>query len=78
MKIVVALPEELLNFADSEARRRGTTRSGLLAELLDEARVRAQTRRYLDKHGWDATADENAWKAYQNARMALEYADDEW
>ena len=44
MKIGVSLADELVEFADSEAERRGTTRSGLLAELLDEARVRAQTR----------------------------------
>ncbi len=78
MKIIVSLPEELVGFADSEARRRGTTRSKLLAELLVEACVRGQAKRYLDEHGWKVTTDENAWQAYQRARMAHEYADDEW
>lgn len=78
VKIGVSLPAELLEFADAEARRRKTTRSGLLAELLEEARVRAQARAYLDRHGWDVAEDESAWRAYQSARMALEYAEDDW
>lgn len=78
MKIGVSLPDALVEFADHEAQRRGTTRSGLLAELLDEARVRAQTRAYLDKHGWDVAEDEDAWRSYQRARMAQEYAEDDW
>jgi len=78
MKIGVSLSDDLVRFADAEAQRRGTTRSGLLAELLDEARVRAQTRAYLDEHGWDVAEDENAWRAYQRARMAQEYAEDDW
>ncbi len=78
MKIGVSLPAELLEFADAEAQRRGTTRSGLLAELLEEARIRAQARAYLDRHGWDVAEDESAWRAYQSARMALEYAEDDW
>lgn len=78
MKIGVSLSYDLVSFADSEAQRRGTTRSGLLAELLDEARVRAQTSAYLDAHGWDVAEDENAWRAYQRARMAQEYAEDDW
>ncbi|MBP9143405.1 MAG: hypothetical protein KBF21_05460 [Thermoanaerobaculia bacterium] len=78
MKIGVSLTEELVRFADAEAARRGTTRSGLLAELLDEARVRARTRAYLDRHGWDVAEDETAWRDYQRARMAQEYAEDDW
>lgn len=78
MKIGVSLTDDLVSFADAEAQRRGTTRSGLLAELLDEARVRAQTREYLDEHGWDVAEDEDAWRTYQRARMAQEYADDDW
>ena len=78
MKIGVSLSDDLVSFADSEAQRRGTTRSGLLAELLDEARVRAQTRAYLDVHGWDVAEDEDSWRDYQRARMAQEYAEDDW
>ena len=78
MKIGVSLPEELVKFADAEAARRRTTRSALLAELLEAERVREQTRRYLDRHGWDVAEDDKAWQEYQRHRMAQEYADDEW
>ncbi len=78
MKIGVSLPEELIEFADTEAARRGTSRSGLLASLLEEARVREQTRRYLDRHGWDVAEEPAAWQEYQRERMAKEYAEDDW
>lgn len=78
MKIGVSLADDLVSFADAEALRRGTTRSGLLAELLEEARIRAQTTAYLDEHGWDVAEDEETWRAYQRARMAQEYAEDDW
>jgi metal-responsive CopG/Arc/MetJ family transcriptional regulator len=78
MKIGVSLPDDLVEFADEVARRRGTSRSALLAELLSAERVREQTVAYLDRHGWDVVDDESAWKQYQNARMAEEYRDDEW
>jgi metal-responsive CopG/Arc/MetJ family transcriptional regulator len=78
MKIGVSLPEKLVEFADEEARRRGTTRSGLLASLLEDERIREQTRRYLDSHGWDVADDEESWRKYQRRRMAEEYRDDEW
>jgi hypothetical protein len=78
MKIGVSLPENLLAFADEEAQRRGTTRSGLLASLLEAEQVQAQVRRYIDKHGWDVADDEGHWRQYQQARMAEEYRDDDW
>ena len=78
MKIGVSLPDELIEFADAEAERRGTSRSGLLAELLEAARIQEQARRYLDRHGWDVAEDPGAWQLYQSERMAREYADDEW
>lgn len=78
MKVGVSLPEDLILFADREAKRRGTTRSGLLAQLLKAERVREQTRRYIDRHGWDVAEDESAWRAYQRRRTAQEYADDKW
>lgn len=78
MKVGVSLPEDLITFADEEAGRRGTTRSGLLAQLLTAERVREQARRYLDRHGWDITEDEAAWRAYQRRRMAREYDRDQW
>ncbi len=34
---MVSFPDDLLRAVDAEARRRGTTRSGLLRELADEA-----------------------------------------
>lgn len=78
MKIGVSLPEDLVDFADEAARRRGTSRSGLLADLLQAERVREKTREYLDRHGWDVVDDEAAWRRHQRRRMAEEYRDDEW
>ncbi len=78
MKVGVSLPDDLIAFADQEANRRGTTRSGLLAQLLKAERVREQTRRYIDEHGWDVAEDEGAWREYQRRRTAQEYGDDEW
>lgn len=77
-KIGVSLPDDLIAFADREAARRGTSRSALLASLLEAERVREQTRRYLDAHGWDVADDEAAWQAYQRRRMAEEYDADDW
>ena len=78
MKIGVSLPEDLIEFADDAARRLGTSRSGLLARLLETERIRQQTSVYLDRHGWDVAEDDEAWREYQRSRMAAEYADDEW
>ncbi len=78
MKIGVSLPDELVAFADEEASRRGTSRSGLLAELLAAERVREQTLRYLDRYGWDVAEDDEAWREYQRRRTAEEYGADEW
>ena len=78
MKIGISLAADLIAFADSEAAKRGTTRSGLLAELLQAEKVREQTRQYLDEFGWDVAEDEEAWRTYQRGRMAEEYKDDTW
>jgi metal-responsive CopG/Arc/MetJ family transcriptional regulator len=78
MKIGVSLPEDLVAFADEASKRRGTSRSGLLASLLEAERVRQQTQAYLDRHGWDLVDDEAAWRRYQRRRMAEEYRDDQW
>lgn len=78
MKIGVSIPDELVTFADEEARRRKTSRSGLLADLLKAEQVREQTRKYLDQHGWDVADDESSWRDYQRRRMADGYAEDEW
>jgi metal-responsive CopG/Arc/MetJ family transcriptional regulator len=78
MKIGVSLPVDLIEFADAAAKRRGTSRSEVLARLLEAERVRQQTQRYLDKHGWDVVDDDDAWRRYQRRRMAQEYRDDEW
>ncbi len=78
MKIGVSIPDCLVTFADEEAQRRGISRSGLLAQLLETEQVREQTRQYIDRHGWDVAEDDNAWREYQRRRMADEYGDDEW
>lgn len=78
MKLGVSLPDELVSFADEEARRRGTTRSGFLAQLLEAERLHEQVGRYIDRHGWDVAEDEEAWRRYQQRRMQEDYGDDEW
>ncbi len=78
MKIGVSLPDNLVSFADEEARRRQTSRSGLLAQLLRSELVRQQTKEYIDRHGWDVAEDEEGWREYQRKRMAEEYGNDDW
>lgn len=78
MKIGVSLPGDLLEFADEEALRRGTSRSGLIADLLEAEKVRRQTTDYIDRHGWDVVEDAPAWREYQRRRMKEEYGSDEW
>jgi metal-responsive CopG/Arc/MetJ family transcriptional regulator len=78
MKIGVSLPEELIAFADEAAGQRGTSRSELLAHLLEAERIRQRTQRYLDRYGWDVVDDEGGWRRYQRQRTAEEYRDDEW
>jgi metal-responsive CopG/Arc/MetJ family transcriptional regulator len=78
VKISIALPVDLIEFADREANRRGTDRSALIAELLLAERIRVRTKRYLDRHGWDIAEDAMAWRKLQRRRMAREYARDEW
>jgi len=78
MKITVFLPEALVEFADQEAKRRGTTRSGLLASLLEAEKIREQTTRYLDRHGWDVAVDEESAREYRRRIMAEESGGDEW
>jgi metal-responsive CopG/Arc/MetJ family transcriptional regulator len=78
MKIGVSLPEDLVAFADAAAKRRGTSRSELLAHLLASERVRQQAQDYVERHGWDVVDDEAAWRRYQRRRMSEEYRDDEW
>jgi metal-responsive CopG/Arc/MetJ family transcriptional regulator len=78
MKIGVSLSSDLVAFADEVASKRGTTRSQVLAELLETERVRQQAQAYLDRHGWDVVDDEAAWRKYQRRRIADEYRDDDW
>jgi metal-responsive CopG/Arc/MetJ family transcriptional regulator len=76
MKLGVSIPDDLVAFADEEAKRRRTSRSGLLAQLLEAERVREQVGRYIDKHGWDVAEDDEAWREYQGRRMREDYGDD--
>ncbi len=78
MKIGISLSKELVAFADQEAAKRGTSRSGLLAELLEAERIRGQVHDHLDRHGWQVAEDEASWQAYQRRRMADEYREDNW
>ncbi len=78
MKIGVSLSRDLVAFADETAASEGTSRSAVLARLLEAERVRRQIQRYIDRHGWDVVDDEAAWRRYQRRRTAEEYRDDEW
>lgn len=78
MRVGISLPEPLVDFADQEARRRGTSRSGLLAQLLEAERVRRQVSEYIDLHGWDVCEDESSWREYQRRRFAEDSGGDEW
>jgi metal-responsive CopG/Arc/MetJ family transcriptional regulator len=78
MRIGVSLPDDLVTFADEEAKRLKTSRSGVLSRLLQAERVRGQVRRYVDEHGWDVAADEDSWRTYQSRRMSEEYGGDDW
>jgi hypothetical protein len=40
--------------------------------------VRERARRYLDRHCWDITEDDEAWRDYQRRRTAEEYGDEDW
>lgn len=60
-KVMVSLPDELLRAVDVEARRRKTTRSGLLRELAEETLrlrscSRAERMREIDAMAKDAGA----------------------
>jgi len=44
-KVMVSLPDDLLRAVDGEARRRGTTRSGFLRQLAEEALRQRSVRR---------------------------------
>lgn len=76
VKLGVSLPDDLVAFADEAARRRGTTRSGFLAQLIEAERLRDQVGRYIDQHGWDVAEDEEAWRSYQQHRLREDYGDD--
>jgi metal-responsive CopG/Arc/MetJ family transcriptional regulator len=78
VKIVVSLRQDLIAFADEIASRWSTSRSGLLAELLNAERIRQRTRECLDRHAWDVADDKTGWRRYQRRRFAQEYGDDEW
>jgi metal-responsive CopG/Arc/MetJ family transcriptional regulator len=78
MKIRVSIPDDLVAFADEEASRRRTTRSGLLAQLLRSERLRQQVGSHIDRHGWDVTEDEEAWRCYQQRRVQEDYGADDW
>jgi len=78
MKLGVSLPQDLVAFADREAERGGTTRSGYLAQLLEAERVRRQVGEYIDQHGWDVCEDDGAWQVYQRRCFEDDYGSDEW
>ncbi len=74
-KVTVSLPEELVEFADSRANERRTTRSGVITDLLDAAR-----RRDLDalaKEGYRFFARESEEFAEASGPAVAEALDDD-
>ncbi len=69
-KITISLPQDLLAYTDRLARERATSRSGVIAELLEkeeEARVQA-----LMAEGYREMADENRRLAEEAFPLASE------
>lgn len=69
-KVTVSLPRKLLDYADWLAKERATTRSGVIAELLqreEEARTRA-----LMEEGYREMAEENRRLAEEAFPVAAE------
>lgn len=69
-KVTISLPRELLSVADKLAKERTTTRSGVIAELLEreeEARIRA-----LMIEGYREMAEENLSLAEEAFPLAAE------
>ncbi len=69
-KVTISLPKDLLHLADRLALERSSTRSGVLAELLEKegkARVRA-----LMEEGYYEMADENSRLAGEFFSVASE------
>lgn len=77
-KVMVSVPDDLLRQIDAEAKRRETTRSGLLAQAArrelarrDPDALRAIVERMqarATKYGWPTTDDLIADKAERDAR----------
>ena len=69
-KVTISLPTSLLEFADVLARERSTTRSGVIAELLEQeeqARVEA-----LMAQGYQEMAEENRREAEEALNLTGE------
>ena len=69
-KITISLRKELLDVADRLAKERSTTRSGVIAELLDseeEARIQA-----LMAEGYRTMAEENLREAEEALNLTSE------
>ena len=69
-KITISLPKDLLDFADQLAKERSTSRSGVIAELLEneeEARIQA-----LMAEGYREMGEENLRLAEEAFPMASE------
>lgn len=71
-KVTISLPQELLDAADRLAKEWSTTRSGVIAQLIDreeEARIKA-----LMIEGYRAMAEENRQEAEEWLKITREVA----
>ena len=69
-KITISLPEELVQFADEQAKRTSTSRSRIIGHVLAEARERELRR--LAAEGYQFYAKDNALFAEESANAVSE------
>jgi metal-responsive CopG/Arc/MetJ family transcriptional regulator len=74
-KVTISLAEQLLEFADAKAKREGTTRSGLIAQLITELRQREKDE--LAREGYQFYAKEADEFAETTMQLAHEVLDDD-
>ena len=69
-KVTISLPPPLLEFADLLAREKSTTRSGVIADLL-EREEKARTEAYMAE-GYREMAEENRCLAEESIPLVAE------
>jgi metal-responsive CopG/Arc/MetJ family transcriptional regulator len=75
-KVTISVPRDLLAYADQKAHQRGSTRSALIAQLIEELRCRELDE--LAREGYEYYAAESSEFAQASVRAVAEaIADDD-